>query len=98
MLTLLLPKCRPHVFIRPAVDLLGREYRRRTSEQTGAGLAAVTVFTGDGDFLVEDDERGFLALADLCAGLGVGQVDCIPVGIKPLVGFAPMVAARSTAS
>ncbi len=52
-----------------AVHLLGGEYRRGAGKQArfGLGLAGLG---GDFKLLVEDDIGGFLALADLGAGLG----------------------------
>lgn len=51
-----------------AVDLLGGEDGGGAGEEAGLGLVAV--LGGDSDLLVEDDVSGFLAFADLRAGLG----------------------------
>ena len=56
-----------------AVDLLGGEDRRGACQEAGCRLGVTGLrIGGECELLVEDDEGGFLALAHLRAGLGVG--------------------------
>jgi hypothetical protein len=54
------------------------------------GFVAVGLVRGDGDFLVEDDIGGLLALADLPAGFGLLLVGAPSAGrVALLVGGGP---------
>jgi hypothetical protein len=71
-----------------AVDLLGGENGRGAGEETGFGLVAVV--GSDTDLLVEDDVSGFLAFADLRAGLGLLLVGTPGAGrITQLISGGP---------
>ncbi len=74
-----------------AVDLLGGEYRCGASEEAGdrVGVAGLGL-GGEFKLLVEDDERGFLALANLSAGLGPLAVSAPDAGaVGGFLGIGP---------
>ena len=74
-----------------AVHLLGGEDRRCASEEAGGRLGVTGLrIGGELKLLVEDDEGGFLALADLSAGLGPLLVSAPGAGaVTEFLGIGP---------
>ena len=74
-----------------AVHLLGGEDRRCAGEEAGGRLRVTGLrIGGELKLLVEDDEGGFLALADLSAGLGPLLVGAPGAGaVTEFLGIGP---------
>ncbi len=74
-----------------AVHLLGGEDRCGACEEAGGRLGVTGLrIGGDREFLVEDDKRGFLALAELRAGLGPLLVGAPDTGaVTEFLGIGP---------
>ncbi len=74
-----------------AVHLLGGEDRRGAGKEAGCRLGVTGLrIGGEREFLVEDDEGGFLALADLRAGLGPLPVGAPDAGaVAEFLGIGP---------
>lgn len=73
-----------------AVHLLGGEYRRCPGKKACFSLGLTGVSAAISSSLVEDDESGFLALADLRADLGPLAVSAPCAGaVAAFLGISP---------